>query len=110
MPGPEAQVEKYLVDTIEELGGLCLKFGVPGVRGYQDRLCILPGNVIFFVEVKRPSGGRLAKLQAVRRTEMERLGARCYVVKNREEIGDVVARERGRNSVHEGPATLGLAR
>ncbi len=93
MAGPEAQVEKYLVDTIEELGGLCLKFGVPGVRGYQDRLCILPGNVIFFVEVKKPKGGVLAKLQIARRAELERLGCRCYVVKNREEIGGVIAKE-----------------
>ena len=91
----EAQVEKYLVDTIEELGGLCLKFGVVGQRGYQDRLCVLPGNVIFFVEVKRPRRGVLAKLQAHRRSEMETRGVRCYIVKNRGEIDDVVRKEIG---------------
>lgn len=97
MPGPEAQVEKYLVDAVAELGGLCLKFGVPGIRGYQDRLCILPGNVIFFVEVKKPKGGVLAKLQAARKREMELRGCHCYIVKNREEIGDVIRLERTRS-------------
>lgn len=94
MAGPEAQVEKYLVSTIEELGGLCLKFAVPGIRGYMDRLCILPGNVILFVEVKRPKGGVLAELQKVRREEMQKLGCRCYVVKNNEEIDRVIREER----------------
>lgn len=92
----ESAIEKYLVDAIAALGGLCLKFVVPGIRGYMDRLCILPGGVIFFVEVKRPKGGVLAELQKQRRAEMQRLGCRCYVVKNRGEIDDVIRTEQGR--------------
>jgi hypothetical protein len=91
----ELAIEKYLITTIEVLGGLCLKFAVPGIRGYMDRLCILPGGVIFFVEVKRPKGGVLAELQKVRREEMQRLGCRCYVVKDRGEIDYVIAENQG---------------
>jgi len=94
MAGPEAQVEKYLVDTIAELEGTCLKFTVPGKRGYPDRLCKLPTGSAFVVEVKRPVGGVLAELQKVRRVELAGQGWRVYVVKNRGEIDDVIRKER----------------
>lgn len=99
MAGPEAQVEKYLVDTLEELGGTCLKFTVPGIRGYPDRLCKLPDGDGFFVEVKRPVGGVLAELQKVRREELAGQGWRVYVVKNRGEIDEVVMAELARSGV-----------
>lgn len=96
MAGPEAQVEKYLVDTIAELEGTCLKFTVPGRRGYMDRLCKLVHGSAFMVEVKRPRGGVLAALQAERRDELRGQGWRVYQVKNRGEIDDLIKRETDR--------------
>lgn len=93
MPVLESAIENYLKNAIEQLGGTCLKFGVPSVRGYPDRLCKLPNGSAFFVEVKRPKGGRLAELQKVRRVELERAGWRVYWVKNKEEVDDVVRTE-----------------
>lgn len=90
----EIAIEEYLESSVAKLGGIALKFTVPGIRGYMDRLCILPGGIIFFVEVKRPKGGVLAELQKTRRDELQRLGCRCYVVKNREEINGVIREER----------------
>ncbi len=92
----EDAIEKYLISTIVKLGGLCLKFGVPGVRGYPDRLCILPGGRMFFVELKRPKGGRLAKLQATRRAELEAQGCTVYQAKNRGEVDAIIRTEQGR--------------
>lgn len=90
----ERQTESYLIDTIYKLGGMCLKFGVPGVRGYPDRLCRLPGAADgFFVELKRPKGGRLSKLQPIRHAELRAIGYRVYVCKDREEIDAVLTTE-----------------
>ena len=89
----EAQVETYLIRTIVELGGGCYKFGVPGVRGYPDRLCKLPGGSAFLVETKRPKGGRLAKLQPIRHAELRAQGWRVYVAKNRGEVDAIIQAE-----------------
>lgn len=50
----EANVEKYLKKQIEAIGGLCWKWVSPGRSGVPDRICIMPGGLIFFVELKAP--------------------------------------------------------
>ena len=86
-------IEKYLTDTVEVLGGSCLKFVVPGRRGYPDRLCKLPGGDAFFVELKRPKGGVLARLQAERHRELKAVGYRVYKAKNRGEVDAIIRAE-----------------
>ena len=50
----EAVFERKLKKRIEEKGGLCLKWVSPGYTGVPDRIVLLPGGRILFVEVKRP--------------------------------------------------------
>lgn len=50
----EREVEKKLIRPIRELGGLCLKFEVPGFTGVPDRMILLPGGRVVFVETKAP--------------------------------------------------------
>jgi hypothetical protein len=50
----ESTIEKRLKRGIEALGGLCEKFTSPGTRGVPDRLIMLPGGRIIFVETKAP--------------------------------------------------------
>ena len=50
----ESTVEKRLKRGIEALGGTCEKFTSPGTRGVPDRLIMLPGGRIIFVETKAP--------------------------------------------------------
>lgn len=90
----ENAIEKYLTDTVAVLGGRCYKFGVRGVRGYPDQLCKLPGGDAFFVETKRPKGGRLSALQPIRHEELRAVGYRVYVAKDRGEIDAVILAER----------------
>lgn len=52
----EKKVEAYLVSETRKLGGVAYKFTSPGRRGVPDRLVILPGNRIAFVEVKDTQG------------------------------------------------------
>lgn len=65
MPKKEAEkdVEKYLCKRVkEDLCGLALKFVSPGFNGVPDRIILLPGARIYFVETKAP-GKKLRKLQ-----------------------------------------------
>jgi hypothetical protein len=57
----ERDIERYLIGEVERHGGVALKF--TGARGMPDRIVLLPGGRIAFVEVKRP-GQRARKLQA----------------------------------------------
>ena len=50
----ESALEKKLKERIERAGGLCLKWTSPGFSGVPDRIVLLPGARILFVEVKRP--------------------------------------------------------
>lgn len=59
----EKQLEQKLKKEVEKLGGLCLKLTTPGFTGIPDRLILLPGGKVWFVEVKKPGeqieeGGR----------------------------------------------------
>lgn len=60
----EKDIELKLRKMIERHGGLCLKWVCPGWSGVPDRILLLPGGRVLFVETKRPKGGRLEKLQA----------------------------------------------
>jgi hypothetical protein len=59
----EASIEKYLVRCVKEYRGLVLKLVPFNLKGIPDRLIVLPGPRIIFVEVKRPKGGVVARHQ-----------------------------------------------
>jgi len=50
----EREVESKLIKPIKQLGGLCLKFETPGFTGVPDRIILLPGGRVLFVETKQP--------------------------------------------------------
>ncbi len=49
-----------------------------GFRGWPDRLFILPGGVVVFIEFKRV-GGKLTRLQGQIIRELKELGQRVFV-------------------------------
>ncbi|MGN1027800.1 MAG: hypothetical protein ACI4P4_15505 [Faecousia sp.] len=59
----EKDVEQALVRMVKRHGGLCLKWVCPGHSGVPDRIILLPGGRVVFVETKRPDCGRRGKLQ-----------------------------------------------
>lgn len=59
----EKDIERKLVAMVKRHGGLCLKWVCPGWVGVPDRIILLPGGCVMFVELKRPHGGRLSKMQ-----------------------------------------------
>lgn len=63
----EDRVENHLIKRVRAAGGMTIK-NVPTVAGVPDRLVILPGNRIRFVELKSPTGSsRRAQLAWARK-------------------------------------------
>lgn len=50
----ERTVEKAVCSYVKKCGGKAYKWVSPGETGVPDRLCIFPGGVVVFVELKRP--------------------------------------------------------
>lgn len=60
----EKEVERYLCQQVKrKLGGTALKFVSPGLSGVPDRIVLMPGGKVTFVETKAPAQ-KLRRLQA----------------------------------------------
>ena len=82
----EASVEEKFVDVIRDAGGRCIKMVPDNIKGFPDRMVILPGKPVMFVELKRPKGGRFHPLQLFWQEELRRLGVTVCTIKDFEEI------------------------
>ena len=82
----EASIEEYLRQRTEGLGGVCIKLSPTGLRGVPDRLIVLSGPRVLFVELKRPTGGVISKLQHWWRDRLSALGCEHHFVKTRAEV------------------------
>nr|DAJ03845.1 MAG TPA: Nuclease [Caudoviricetes sp.] len=51
----ESIIEKHLAAAVKAAGGIAYKFVSPGRRSVPDRIVLLPGGRIVFVECKAPS-------------------------------------------------------
>ena len=85
----ERDIERYFVKRIEALGGVAYKFVSPSHRGVYDRAVILPGGVVWFVEIKAPTG-RMSKLQEKFRDDLIALGARNAVLYSKDAVDNFI--------------------
>ena len=85
----EMKIERALVKQIKHFGGLALKFTSPGFDGVPDRLVLLPGGKIAFVELKAP-GKKMRLLQVKRKSQLEALGFLVYCIDSLEQIGGIL--------------------
>lgn len=72
---------------VEKAGGKAYKFVSPGRAGVADRLVVLPGGRVWFVELK-VVGGRMSALQQVFAENMVALGQNYIVLWNKEQVND----------------------
>lgn len=86
----ESEVESYLRKLVERRGGVCIKFLPDYSRGFPDRILLLPGGKLTWVEMKRPQGGRLSPAQKVQHVLLRRLGQRVEVVWSKEQADALV--------------------
>lgn len=85
----EKAIEKKLVQTVKASGGIALKFVSPGFNGMPDRIVLLPGGHIGFVEVKAP-GEKPRPLQLARHGLLRRLGFWVYILDDEQQIGGIL--------------------
>ncbi len=85
----EKTIEQKFVAAVKTAGGLALKFTSPGFDGVPDRIVLLPGGKMAFVEVKAP-GEKPRPLQLARHKLLRRLGFRVYVLDEESQIGGMI--------------------
>ena len=81
----EKQIEQKLVTAVKASGGICPKLVCPGFDGMPDRMVLLPGCRIGFVEVKAP-GEKPRPLQTHRHRQLRALGFPVFVLDDLERI------------------------
>ncbi len=81
----EKSLERMLVRAVKQSGGVALKFVSPGTAGVPDRLVLLPGGRIRFVEMKAP-GEKPTALQRLRHAQLRDLGFRVAVADSAESV------------------------
>lgn len=64
MTQAETSVEKHLRLWVKSVGGQCIKLPAVWYRGIPDRLVLLPGGRVWFVELKRYKGRTTNKVAA----------------------------------------------
>lgn len=80
---PEKELEKYLVNQIKKRGGgIAYKFISPGNDGVPDRIVVMPGRPVIFVELKT-ARGKLTPLQQVQISRLGVLGQQVRVLRGR---------------------------
>lgn len=87
----ERDIEQYLREQVKKIGGLAYKFESPGNAGVPDRLVLLPGGKIHFVELKAP-GKKPTALQLAQHRRFEKLGFTVLVIDSKEGVGEFIAK------------------
>ena len=85
----EKTIEHQLVMAAKAIGGIAPKLVSPGFDGMPDRLVLLPGGRIGFVEVKAP-GAKPRPLQERRHEQLRELGFQVSVLDDLEQIPGII--------------------
>ena len=85
----EKDIERKLKRDVEDAGGLALKFTSPGYAGVPDRIVLMPGGMMGFIELKAP-GKVMRPLQVKRKKQLESLGFRVFCIDSTEQIKGVI--------------------
>lgn len=85
----EREVEGKFREAVKRAGGKAYKFISPGNSGVPDRLVVMPGGHIGFVEIKA-LGKKPTPRQRVRMRELEGLGCCVRILDDPGEIPEIV--------------------
>lgn len=86
----ETTVENHLRKSVKLLRGLCIKLNPFGVRGIPDRLVLIPGGIVLFVELKRPVGGKFEPLQERWHVKLRRMGFTVVVCYTKAQVDQLL--------------------
>lgn len=86
----EKHIEQKLAKAVKHMGGIAMKLVSPSFDGMPDRLVLLPGGHIGFVEVKTP--GKVPRpLQAARHRMLRKLGFKTFVLDDEKQIQIIIS-------------------
>lgn len=88
-PNSEKKLEPKLRQKVYNKGGLCLKWVSPGFNGVPDRIVLMPGARIDFIELKS-EGEEPRKLQVYVHGLLRKLGFNVYVIDNDEDLNKYI--------------------
>ena len=75
----EKDIEQHYKKLVEKEGGLFIKFTSPQNSGVPDRIVIMPGGKIYFVEFKAP-GKKPRPLQQYIIEHIRKLGCEVKII------------------------------
>ena len=85
----EKSIEHYLVERVKAMGGACLKYYNPNMAGYPDRIVLLPGGRVMWVELKS-YGERPRAIQHQRIERLRQLGQEVHICDSRQAVDAIV--------------------
>lgn len=88
---PEGKVQAYAKAELEKIGALVRKIRYEGRNGCPDLLVLLPGGVVWFVEVKKDDSTGPDPHQAREHERMQKRGANVFIVGNRSQVDNLIA-------------------
>lgn len=80
----EKDLERWLGQELKKLGCIYMKFVSPGNDGVPDRIVVLPGGDVIFIELKSDTG-RLSHTQAFQISRLRQKGAKVLIVSSKTE-------------------------
>lgn len=75
----EKLLEKKLRVKIESIGGMCWKLPTIHLSGIPDRICLIPGGIVVFAEIKTTEE-KPKKLQLFWHRKLRKLGFRVEII------------------------------
>lgn len=88
---PEGKIQKYAKERFEAIGGLVRKLSYEGRAGAPDLLVILPGGIVWFVEIKKDESTKPDPHQLREHERMRKRGANVFVVGSFKQVDDLIA-------------------
>lgn len=83
----EKTLERKLQAGIKNRGGRALKFFCLSFTGMPDRICLMPGAKVWFVELKS-TGKKLSPRQVLVHGWLRELGFKVFVIDTQEKLND----------------------
>lgn len=87
---PEGKIQAYARAEFEGLGALVRKLRYEGRNGCPDLLVLLPGGVVWFVEVKKDGATGPDPHQAREHERMQKRGANVFVVGSKSQVDSLI--------------------
>lgn len=85
----ENEIEKFLLLKVRAVGGECIKFNSASMNGLPDRIVLMPGGKLYFVELKAP-GKSPRLLQEAIHKKLRDKGFKVFVIDTKEKVGEFI--------------------